>query len=70
MMMSEVFGQLETRELVVGRDAPNDARLLKIRQMAIGGTARDIGNRVGDVRDAEGATDVARSSTTAWRPAV
>ena len=57
MMMSEIFRQLETRKLVVGCDAPNNARRLKIRQMAIGGTARDIGDGVGDVGDAEGATE-------------
>ena len=28
MMVGEVFGQLEARELVVGRDASNDARRL------------------------------------------
>lgn len=53
MMMGEVFCEFEPRELVVGGDAPHDSRLLKIRQVAVSGTARDVRDRVGDVRDAE-----------------
>ena len=52
-MMGEVFRQFEARKLIVGGDTPNDAGNLKIRQMAIGGTAWDVGDGIGDVRDTE-----------------
>jgi hypothetical protein len=57
VMMSEILGELKSSELVVRRDAPNHARELQVREVSIGGAARNVREGVGDVRDAHRAAE-------------
>jgi hypothetical protein len=54
MVMSEIFREFEAGELVVGRDSAHDPSPLKIREKSVGRASRHVGNRAGDVRDAQG----------------
>ncbi len=71
MMVREVFRQLEAGKLVVGGDASHDAR--DAGDPTSGDRPSFVGRRESRVAMSEmlsGRPDVARSSTTAWRPAV
>ena len=50
VVLGEVLGQLEARELVVGRDAPHHAGGLEVDQVAVGGAARQLGQAVARCR--------------------
>jgi len=54
MMVEEILGHLESGELVTGGDPSHDARLLEVREMAIGRTPRNLGDSRLNVRNAEG----------------
>ena len=70
MVMREILGELESRELVVRGDASNDAGELQIREMAVGGASRHVRQRVEMSEMLIGRPNVASSVTTAWRPDV
>jgi hypothetical protein len=52
VMVGEVLGELEARELVAGGDAPHHAGALEVGEVAVGRAARHVGDVVGDVGDA------------------
>ena len=52
MMVRQIFGEFEASELVTGGDSPDHTGSLKIREMAIRRTSRDVRNCASDVRDA------------------
>jgi hypothetical protein len=54
MVVGQIFAQLEAGEFVTGRDSSYDPRSLEIGEVAVGRTARNVGNCAGDVGDAQG----------------
>lgn len=52
MVMGQILRQLKASELVAGGNSSNHARSLKIGEMTIGGTPRNVGIRVRNVRNA------------------
>ena len=53
VVMREVLSQLKASELIVGGDSSYDPGALEIREVAVGGASRHVGNGARDVRDAE-----------------
>jgi hypothetical protein len=56
VVFRQVFGQFEASELVTRSDATNDAHVLEINKVAIGGATWDVGELAGNVRDADRAS--------------
>ena len=52
VVLGQVFGQLETCELVAGRQTPDHAGTLQIDQVPVGRAPGDAGQLPRDVRDA------------------
>lgn len=58
VVLGELLGQLVASELVIGRDPPHHPGDLKVEEVTVGGTARKIGQSIGDIPDADGMTGV------------
>ena len=54
MVLGQILGELEPGELVAGRDPPDQAGGLQVRQMPVGRAARQIRQALGDVANAHG----------------
>ena len=52
VVFGQVLGELETRELVIGRNAPNDAGAPEVDEMAVRGASRHRRQQLGDIADA------------------
>ena len=53
VMLGEVLGQLEAGELIAGGDPPDEPGGLQVGQVPVGGAARQAGQALGDVTDAD-----------------
>ena len=53
VVVQEVLGHLESRELVTRGDSTHDAGPLEVREVPVGRTPRHLGDARFDVRDAE-----------------
>jgi hypothetical protein len=62
VVLGELLRQLVAGELVIGRDPPDHPRYLQVEKVAIGRTAWQIGQSVGDVPDADRVSDIDEKS--------
>ena len=62
VVLGELLRQLVAGELVIGRDPSDHPRYLQVEKVAIGRTAWQIGQSVGDVPDADRESDIDEKS--------